>query len=229
MDVPLGSQSTSELDRRAIAGWAAVEHGDIEEARSALSEVYAADPEHPALPLLAAGIRRTRPNGIAWRSAVLIVLIAAGVAYIVQMARTRPVPEAAFSTAANVDQTPEEPSSIAPSSNETASVGTSGQNAEPRRAAKEAASDTAHLPASDDDMIRQGIARFAAAYSNWTPLAFDSCNISRGDDAATVTCLARSSTQVSSETDSGGTWMFTCKKIDSAWKIVSIQPPSGSH
>jgi hypothetical protein len=228
MDVPLGSQSTTELDRRAIAGWAAVEHGDIEEARSALSEVYAADPEHPALPLLAAGIRRARPNRIAWRAAVLIVLIAVGVGYIVQMARTRPVQEAALSTAANPDQTPEEPSPIAPSSAGPASVGTSGQSSEPRRAAKEAASDPAHTPASDDDMIRQGIARFAAAYSNWTPLAFDSCNISRSDDAATVTCLARG-TQVSSETDSGRTWVFACRKIDSAWKIVSIQPPSDSH
>jgi hypothetical protein len=229
MDVSLGSQSTSELDRRAIAGWAAVERGDIEEARSALSEVYAADPGHPALPLLAAGIRRTRPNRIAWRSAVLIVVIAVGVAYIVQMARTRPLQEAALSTAANADRTPEEPSSIAPSSNGTASVGTSGQNSEPRRAAKEPASDNAHIPASDDDMIRQGIARFAATYSNWTPLAFDSCNVSRDDDAATVNCLARG-TQASSETDSGGAWVFACKKIDSAWKIVSIQPPpSGSH
>jgi hypothetical protein len=76
-------------------------------------------------------------------------------------------------------------------------------------------------------MIRQGIARFTTAYSRWTPLAFGSCDISRGGDSATVTCLT-SGTQPSSETESGGTWMFSFRKMDDAWKIVSIQPPHDS-
>jgi hypothetical protein len=58
-------------------------------------------------------------------------------------------------------------------------------------------------------------------------LAFGSCDISRGGDSATVTCLT-SGTQPSSETESGGTWMFSFRKMDEAWKIVSIQPPHDS-
>ena len=126
MDAPFSSPS-SDLDRRVIAGWAAIEHGDIGEARAALSDVYAVDPAHPALPLLAASIRRTRPKRITWRSAVLLLLIVAGAAYLVQSMRTRAVQEASLSSAASADEVPAEPPSLTPPSTGTASVGTSGQ------------------------------------------------------------------------------------------------------
>jgi hypothetical protein len=227
MDAPFSSSLASDLDRRVIAGWAAIEHGDIREARAALSDVYAVDPAHPALPLLAAGIRRTRPKRITWRSAVLVLLIAAGAAYVVQWMRTRAVQEATLSPAASADELAAEQPALTPPSTGTASVGTSGQNVEPSSTAKETAPDAVHTPATDDQIIRQGIARFTTAYSRWTPLAFGSCDISRGGDSATVTCLARG-TQPSSETESGGTWEFSFRKMDDSWKIVSIQPPHDS-
>ena len=161
-----------------IAGWAAIEHGDIGEARAALSDVYAVDPAHPALPLLAASIRRTRPKRITWRSAVLLLLIVAGAAYLVQSMRTRAVQEASLSSAASADEVPAEPS-LTPPSTGTASVGTSGQKVEPRSTVKAATPEAAHAPASDDEIIRQGIERFSTSYSRWTPLAFGSCDFSR--------------------------------------------------
>jgi hypothetical protein len=226
MDAPFSSPS-SDLDRRVISGWAAIEHGDIREARAALSDVYAVDPAHPALPLLAASIRRTRPKRITWRSAVLLLLIVAGAAYIVQSMKTRAVQEASLSSAASADEVPAEPPSLTPPSTGTASVGTSGQNVEPRSTVKAATPEAAHAPASDDEIIRQGIERFSTSYSRWTPLAFGSCDISRSGESATVTCLARG-TQPSTETESGGTWTFSFRRIDDGWKIVSIQSPPDS-
>jgi len=226
MDAPFSSSLTSDLDRRVIAGWAAIEHGDIREARAALSDVYAVDPAHPALPLLAASIRRTRSKRITWRSAVLLLLIAAGRRVRRAIDENTRCARGITLATASADELAAEQPSLTPPSAGTASVGTSGQNAEPRSTVKEAAPG-AHSPAGDDEMIRQGIARFTTAYSRWTPLAFGSCDISRGGDSATVTCLS-SGTQPSSETESRGTWMFSFRKMDDAWKIVSIQPPHDS-
>ena len=73
MDLPLSSPLSPELDSRLFGGWAALEHGDLEGARAALQDVYSVDPAHPALPLLAAGIRRARPKQIPWRGIVLLL------------------------------------------------------------------------------------------------------------------------------------------------------------
>jgi hypothetical protein len=109
------------------------------------------------------------------------------------------------------------------------SVGTSGSDT--RATEKESAptprSREVPRPAeSDEALIRQGITRFAAAYSSrFKPVAFSSCDVARSDDSATATCQARGA-DPSDESDSGGTWVFTCRKVADAWKIVSIQPPA---
>src|SRR4051812_6869217 len=66
-----------QLDSRVIEGWAALERGDLEGARHALHDVHSANPSHPALPLLAAGIRRARPKPIAWGAVALLLIVAA--------------------------------------------------------------------------------------------------------------------------------------------------------
>src|SRR3954467_15754861 len=76
-----GSSTPQQLDGRVIDGWAALERGDIQGARDALQDVYSANPSHPALPLLAAGIRRARPQPVPWGAVALLVMVAGAVAF----------------------------------------------------------------------------------------------------------------------------------------------------
>lgn len=218
MDLPLSSSSAPELDSRVIAGWAALEHGDLDAARAALQDVYAVDPAHPALPLLAAGIRRARPKQIPWRGiALLLGLIAVG--GFAWRASLRPHMVAASGSTTVADlavNQPEPPALISPGADP---VGTAGGGAPPQ--ATSPAPQAARGAPSDEVQIRQAIARFAAAYSNrWTPLTFPSCDISRSDDTASVTCQSR---MTSGSTE--GTWVFACRKSGDTWKIVRMQPP----
>jgi hypothetical protein len=225
-DGPLSSSVTSDLDRRIIAGWAAIEHGDLAEARAALSDVYSIDETHPGLPLLAAAIRRTRPSRVPWRGTfLLIVLIAAGGAWVVYSATGGPVHRVASTTGATTGvtagQTPT-PDAVAQAADSVGTSGsTGGSNVHSQRS-----QESLRGSGSDDALIRQGIARFAAAYSNrWKPVAFSSCEVARSEDSATATCQARG-VDSSGDSGSGGTWVFTCRKVEDAWKIVSIQPPA---
>jgi len=223
MDVPHPSPTASDLDRRIIAGWAAIEHGDLGEARAALSDVYSVDATHPGLPLLAGAIRRSRPSRVPWRSSLLVLIILAIGAAVVYSTRRFPIQRVASTSAAHASETAAEDST--PSTAD--SVGTTGSarpaSTEPTQTQR--TQDALHAAGSDEALIRQGIARFAAAYTNrWTPVAFSSCDVNRSDDSATATCHARG-VDPSDENNSGGTWVFTCRKSAEGWMIVSIQPP----
>jgi hypothetical protein len=222
MDVQTETPSRSEADSRVISGWAALERGDLEEARSALSDVYSTDPAHPALPLLAAGIRRIRPRRFPWRGVFLLLLAIGGGAFVVY-ARTRQTSPQPNGTEAVASLAPAQLDGEvpAPAATSPGPTGTSGTNklsaAPPDRDA------AIHSPATEDTQIRQAVSRFAAAYSNrWTPLTFASCDIARGDETASVTCQSRSADA------RGATWTFSFRKVDDMWKIVSMQPPTDS-
>ena len=230
MDAPLSSPSVPELDSRAIGGWAALEQGDLEEARAALQDVYSIDPAHPALPLLAAGIRRARPRQIPWRGIVLllIALVAAGVFAWRSSSRIRAVPGLVASTDDDVAGNQREPEGPAAVSPNASPIGTAGAETPARPAARASApaSQSAHGAPDDEVQIRQAISRFATAYSSrWTPLAFSSCDVSRSGDTASATCRSHS-TQGSAEDPSGATWVFACQKAGESWKIVRMQPPA---
>jgi hypothetical protein len=188
MDPQLSSASPSDTGSLAIAGWAALEHGNLEAARAALQDLYSLDPTHPALPLLAAGIRRTRPKRFPW-PAIILMLVVIGVGILaVQSWRRRAVQSpASTSVTAVARSAPERPIAPPPASAESP-VGTSG----PRGPAPVAPTPRATGRAaavSEDDLIRQAISRFATAYSSkWTPLTLRSCDIARGEDTANVTC-----------------------------------------
>jgi hypothetical protein len=220
MDVPLSSPPAPELDSRAIGGWAALEHGDLEGARAALQDVYAVDPAHPALPLLAAGIRRARPKQIPWRGIVLLLgLIAAGAFAWRASIRSHTVAASGSATVADLAADQQDPAGAVRSAG-AGPVGTAGRGA-PLQATSPAPQAARGVP-SDEVQIRQAIARFATAYSSrWMPLTFPSCDISRNDDTASVTCRSRM-TPESAE----GTWVFACQKVGDAWKIVRMQPPA---
>lgn len=226
MDLPLSSPSVPQLDSRVIGGWAALENGDLEGARAALQDVFAIDPAHPALPLLAAGIRRARPRQIPWRGIVLLLgLIAAGAFAWRAALRPHMVAASSSTTVADLAANQQEPPPVSaspgagPASSGAGPVGTAGRGA-PQEATS-AAPQAAHGVPSDEVQIRQAIARFATAYSNrWMPLTFPSCDISRDDDTASVTCHSRM-TPGSAE----GTWVFACRKSGDVWKIVRMQPP----
>ena len=218
MDLPLSSPLSPELDSRLIGGWAALEHGDLEGARAALQDVYSVDPAHPALPLLAAGIRRARPKQIPWRGIVLLLGLIAMCAFAWRASlRSHAVAASGPATVAELAADRQEPAAVVASPH-AGSVGTAGRGA-PLPATSPAPQAARGVP-NDEVLIRQAIARFATAYSSrWTPLTFPSCDISRSDDTASVTCQ---STSGSTE----GTWVFACRKIGDAWKIVRMQPPA---
>ena len=200
IDLPLSSPSAPELDSRVIGGWAALEHGDLEGARAALQDVYSVDPAHPALPQLAAGIRRARPKPIPWRGIVLLLGLIAVCAFAWRASiRAHTVVASGSATVADLAANqPEPPAVVSPGDDP---VGTAGRGAPPQ--ATSAAPQAARGVPSDEVQIRQAIARFAAAYSNrWTPLTFPSCEISRSDDTASVTCQSR---MTSGSTE--GTWV----------------------
>jgi hypothetical protein len=222
MDAPHSSPSPADLDSRVIHGWAALEHGNIKEARAALQDVYLADPAHPALPLLAAGIRRARPRHIPWRGIVLLigVLVAGAFAWRAS-SRLRTAPAAATGEVAAFPQEPAAGTAL-PNADP---IGTAGRSAAARAPAS--ASQSAHAAAPDDDsQIRQAISRFATAYSSkWTPLTFPFCDVSRSDDTATVTCRAHAA-QGATDSAGEGAWLFACRKVGESWKIVRMQPPA---
>ena len=220
MDLPLSSPSAPELDSLVIRGWAALEQGDLEGARASLQDVYSVDPAHPALPLLAAGIRRARPKQIPWRGLVLLLgLIAAGAFAWRASIRSHMVAASGSTAVADLAANQQEPAA-AVASPSASPVGTGGRGA-PVQATSPAPQAARGVP-SDEVQIRQAIARFATAYSSrWTPLTFPSCEISRSDDTASVTCQSRM-TPGSAE----GTWVFACQKTGDGWKIVRMQPPA---
>ncbi len=228
MDDPISSPHASDLDRRIIAGWAAIEHGDLGEARAALSDVYAVNEAHPGLPLLAAAIRRTRPTPVPWRSTLLFLIVIACGAFVVYSMMTSPVRQRQVASTSRAAAAP------ASSDDEAApvvadSVGTSGKRANgpapPESSQTQRSQEALRSSGGDEALIRQGIARFATAYSNrFKPVAFTSCDVARSDDSATVTCQARGADP--SDEAGDGTWIFTCRKAADAWKIVSIQPPA---
>jgi hypothetical protein len=222
MDAQLSSRSPSETSGLAIAGWSALEHGDLEAARAALQDLYSLDPTHPALPLLAAGIRRTRPKRVPWRVAILMLVVIAVGTLAVQSWRRRVVQQPGPTlVAAAARARPETPIAVPPAPAESP-VGTSGPASPPVALPPRA---PARASVSEDDLIRQAISRFATAYSSkWTPLMFRSCDIARGGDTASVTCQS-DVTPRSTAGEGATTWVFSCRKVEEAWKIVSIQPP----
>ncbi len=223
MVAPPESQPSSPLDSRVIGGWAALEHGDIDEARAVLRDVYAVDPAHPALPLLAAGIRRARPKRLPWRGLFLLFgLLAVGAVTWRSYARDRVVEPQAPTSGTDV-ALPEKPASPPPVTFAVEGpIGTAGGVAPPSASALSSQTPAA---ANDDGQIRQAIFRFAAAYSSrWANVTFPSCEITRNDDTASAECLS-STAAASGDGQRGGRWLFVCRKMGDSWKIVSMQPP----
>jgi hypothetical protein len=226
MDAPLSSPTATDLDRRIIAGWAAIEHGDLRGARAALSDVYSVDEAHPGLPLLAAAIRRTRPNRMGWRSAFFLLIVIVGSAFVVYLTMTAPVRQSASTSGEVASQSSLDGTDAGLAADSVGTSGKSAGSASTGSAQTHRPQETGQSAGSDDALIRQGIARFATAYSNrFKPVAFSSCDVARNADSATVTCQARGA-DPSDEEAGDGTWIFTCRKAADAWKIVSIQPPA---
>src|SRR5262245_25274048 len=120
----------TDTERYAVSGWSALERGDLADARVALQDLYDADPTHPALPLLAAGIRRIRPKPVPWRAGVLLLLtIGAGILAFWEWNRSdgvKPASHPAMRDVASIPQsTPPPPPSTAPAEVRSG-VGTSG-------------------------------------------------------------------------------------------------------
>ena len=228
-----GSLATSQRnDRRIIQGWAALERGDVDAARAALQDVFSADPSHPALPLLAAGIRRARPRRVPWLQA-LVLLAAIGIAVVgvrywmsqrpaARAAVNADQGEPATAPPASTDSTPPLPEAGSPANSATAPRAPSHT---PR--ASPAVPDGGSPLTSDDVQIRQAIARFASAYSNrWGRLEFSACDISPAAETTVVTCRARPAQQDTAQ-DASGLWTFSCRKAGDVWRIISVQPPPG--
>jgi hypothetical protein len=221
----------TDTERFAVSGWSALERGDLTEARAALQDLYTADPTHPALPLLAAGIRRIRPKAVPWRAGVLLlILIVAGIAAIrtwrAQDRATPAQPATAKADTAPVPQSTALPQSPAPAEVRR-EVGTTG----PAKSGTELpiVKQNASAAEVDEDLIvRQAVQRFEGTYrSRWGGLAFVHCDISREVNEATAICLPRSAAETS-DADPSFVWRFSLRKSDGAWRIVSAQPPPGS-
>lgn len=230
MDDLNSAQSSAEIEGCIVSGWAALDRGDLEGARAALQEVYSADPTHPALHLLAAGIRRARPKPVPWRAFILVAAIVVGGAFGVRAwtrhdDRPQPVPRSASTTA----PAPSLPLSTepAPAAAETSKeTGTAG-HAEypPLPTAKQNASTPPALNVDEDVVVRQAIQRFEGAYTNrWGSLAFEHCDVSRELDRAAATCVPRQAGGMS-DADSNRVWTFALRKSEDGWKIASVQPP----
>ena len=154
-----------------------------------------------------------------FRSVVLLGLIAAGAFAWRASIRPHMVSARSSTTVADLASNQQEPAAAVPSPG-ASPIGTAGRGA-PAHATSPAPQAARGLP-SDEVQIRQAIARFATAYSSrWTPLTFPTCEISRSDDTASVSCQAR---MTPGSTD--GTWVFACQKTGDAWKIVRMQPPA---
>jgi hypothetical protein len=225
-DLNSAELSPTDIERCIVSGWSALERGDIEGARAALQAVYSADPTHPALPLLAAGIRRARPKPVPWRPLFLVAaIVVAGVLGARAWSRSdRPRPVPSPSTAAA--SVPAVPPSTEPVPAEVSSeTGTAGQLEQPTTlpTATQNASAGRTVRMDEDVVVRQAIQRFEGAYTNrWGSLSFEHCDVSRELDQATATCVPRGV----SEGESQRVWTFALRKSEGGWKIQSVQPPS---
>jgi hypothetical protein len=236
-------QASHEIESRLVSGWSALEQGDIEGARAALRDVYDLCPEHSALPLLAAGIRRSRPKPVRWRRAVaLIAITVAALVGVVgsyalwkrphQVLPAQPIPNTASvpdvsSHATGTAGQAERPATsesrrgnpVAPAND---AVAPANDAVAPANDAVAPASDDV-APANDDALIRAAIARFVTAYrSRWTPLALHPCDVTPEVTTATATCRARSTTDVP-DAPADDVWTFRLQKSASTWKILSVQ------
>jgi hypothetical protein len=214
-----------EIESRLVSGWAALERRDIEEARTVLHDVYEVCPEHPGLPLLAAGIRRARPKPVPWRAAVLAVaaVIAAGVVYASWSRSPRPLPAQPIMSVATVPD-------VSPRATATSGRIEVPATPEPRRASSDAAGTGTDAVAQLDDeaQIRQAIERFVTAYRNrWMPLAFEGCDLTPQPTTAAVICRTRPAgdAPIAGAAD---VWTFRLQKSSNTWKILSVQPSSSA-
>jgi hypothetical protein len=236
MDMDDLATPRTDTERYAVSGWSALERGDLDEARAALQDLYDADPTHPALPLLAAGIRRIRPKPLPWRTGVVLLLaIGAGILLFRAWNRddgVRPTSQPATnkSDVASLPQSTQPPPPSKPPAEVRREVGTSGSPAVTQLPTAKQNTSSADL--DEDLIVRQAIHRFEGTYrSRWGGLAFEHCDISRDGDGATAVCLPRAATPetTTSDADSNRAWRFSLRKFDDgAWKIVSAQPPPDS-
>jgi hypothetical protein len=232
MDMDDLATAPTDTERYAVCGWSALERGDLAEARAALQNLYDADPTHPALPLLAAGIRRIRPKPFPWRASVLLLLtIGAGILAFWEWKRdagVKPMPPPATekSDVASIPQSTPPPPSTAPAEVRS-EVGTSGS---PSGTELPIATQNTSSAVDEDLVVRQVIHRFEGTYrSRWGGLAFEHCDISRDGDQATANCLPRADTEASdADSNSDRVWKFSLRKDDGSWRIVSAQPPPDS-
>jgi hypothetical protein len=202
------------IESRIVEGMSALELGDLETARAALRDVYDVNPTHPALPLLAAGIRRIRPKQVPWRG---IILLAAVVVLV--LAGTRWISRRPALPAQSVAATTTAPAESASPSKATGTAGRAEVPAPPASSLQ-----AAPTPRNDEVQIRQSITRFEGAYrSRWAPLTFSGCEIAHEVDTATATC--RDHPRVDAvDGDAGRTWTFSLRKSGAAWRITSVQP-----
>ena len=220
----------SRLDTEVYvaSGWSALERGDLQGARAALQDLYSADPTHPALPLLAAGIRRVRSNRVPWRAVVLlIVVVVAGVVGVNSWNRHDRVmtPPPHTSTTAKVASLPQ---STAPAPAEMGSIlGTAGRVQSP--GVPIVKQNPTSTTIDEDVIVKQAIRRFEVAYRNrWGALTFERCDVSRQIDQATAICLSRPAPDTP-DAESDRVWTFSLRKAEGAWRIASVQPPVARH
>lgn len=225
------AHTDTNTEHCVVSGWSALERGDLAEARAVLQELYDADPTHPALPLLAAGIRRIRPKPVPWRAGVLLlIVVAAGIVAFREwnshdgvvrdrVARAAP-PTSAKAEAASIPQSTPPPAEV------RSEVGTSRP---PSGTELPTATKNTSLAVDEDVVVRQVIQRFEGTYrSRWGGLAFEHCDISRDGDQASAICVPRSDGE-STNDESSRVWKFDLRKSDGTWKIASAQPPPDSE
>ena len=226
----------SDTDRYAVSGWSALERGDLTEARAVLQDLYTADPTHPALPLLAAGIRRIRPTPpkpVPWRAAavLLIVLVAAGIVAFRSWNghdRVMPAPQVT-ATKGPVEPLRQSTAPVEiPKEEVRKAVGTAGR-AVPATELPAVKQNPSPAPVDEDVVVRQAVQRFEGTYrSRWGGLTFEHCDVSRDNDQATAICTPRSAADASG-VESNQVWNFSLRKTDGAWKIASVQSPPDSR
>ena len=223
-DLDRPDPSPTETEAYVVSGWSSLDRGDLEGARAALRDLYSADPTHPALPLLAAGIRRIRPKPVPWRSALLLVVVVVvgilGIRSWTRTDRAKPRPPSTTAEGASL------PQSTAPAPAEVSALGTTGNARASDLLTVQQNRPSAML--DDEVLVRQAIRRFEEAYRNhWGELAFEHCDVRCDVDQATATCVPR---QVPNAPDveSDRVWTFSLRKAEDGWRIASVQPPPNS-